>query len=85
MAEPLLHVSGIETCYGQSQVLFGIAFDIRAGEVATHYRHLTDAHPAVQRMHRRAPPRRKADECLRGRERIVERANLEEAGRPAGV
>ncbi|AVS81076.1 MULTISPECIES: ABC transporter ATP-binding protein [Paracidovorax] len=31
----LLEVEGLEAAYGSSQVLFGIAFDIRAGEVAT--------------------------------------------------
>jgi branched-chain amino acid transport system ATP-binding protein len=31
----LLEVADLETAYGASQVLFGISFDIRAGEVAT--------------------------------------------------
>lgn len=31
----LLEVEGLKAAYGSSQVLFGIAFDIRAGEVAT--------------------------------------------------
>ncbi len=31
----LLEVEALEAAYGSSQVLFGIAFDIRAGEVAT--------------------------------------------------
>jgi branched-chain amino acid transport system ATP-binding protein len=31
----MLKVSGIETCYGESQVLFGISFEIAAGEVVT--------------------------------------------------
>src|SRR5215510_12599933 len=35
MAENLLHVSNIETCYGQSQVLFGISLEIAAGEMVT--------------------------------------------------
>ncbi len=35
MSEVLLRVSGLETAYGQSQVLFGIDLEIRAGEVAT--------------------------------------------------
>ena len=34
-APVLLQVDNIETAYGASQVLFGISFDIRAGEVAT--------------------------------------------------
>jgi branched-chain amino acid transport system ATP-binding protein len=33
MAEPLLDVSGIETSYGLSRVLFGVSFAIGAGEV----------------------------------------------------
>ena len=32
---PLLEVTDLETAYGASQVLFGISFDICAGEVAT--------------------------------------------------
>ncbi|MBC7735038.1 MAG: ABC transporter ATP-binding protein [Bacteriovorax sp.] len=32
---PLLEVADLETAYGASQVLFGISFDIQAGEVAT--------------------------------------------------
>ena len=35
MSEPLLKVEGLETAYGASQVLFGIDFAIREGEVAT--------------------------------------------------
>jgi branched-chain amino acid transport system ATP-binding protein len=31
----MLSVSGIETCYGESQVLFGVSFEIAAGEVVT--------------------------------------------------
>jgi branched-chain amino acid transport system ATP-binding protein len=31
----MLQVSGIETCYGESQVLFGISFEVNAGEVVT--------------------------------------------------
>jgi len=35
MSDALLHVHGLETAYGQSQVLFGVSFEIGAGEVAT--------------------------------------------------
>jgi branched-chain amino acid transport system ATP-binding protein len=35
MAEPLLTVENIETCYGQSQVLFGISLAIAPGEMVT--------------------------------------------------
>jgi branched-chain amino acid transport system ATP-binding protein len=35
MAERLLEVSNIETCYGQSQVLFGLSLAISAGEMVT--------------------------------------------------
>ena len=35
MAEPLLEVSKIETCYGQSQVLFGLSLAIWPGEMVT--------------------------------------------------
>ena len=35
MAEPLLEISGIETCYGRSQVLFGLSLAIGAGEMVT--------------------------------------------------
>jgi len=35
LTEPLLRVEGLETAYGTSQVLFGLALEIRAGEVAT--------------------------------------------------
>jgi branched-chain amino acid transport system ATP-binding protein len=35
MAEPLLTVEAIETCYGRSQVLFGISLAIAAGEMIT--------------------------------------------------
>jgi branched-chain amino acid transport system ATP-binding protein len=31
----LLHVHDLETAYGQSQVLFGVSFDVGAGQVAT--------------------------------------------------
>jgi branched-chain amino acid transport system ATP-binding protein len=31
----LLAVEGIETCYGRSQVLFGVTLDLRSGEVVT--------------------------------------------------
>ena len=31
LAETLLEIDGIETCYGQSQVLFGMALKIDAG------------------------------------------------------
>src|SRR6202043_2511233 len=32
-AAPLLEVEGIETCYGLSQVLFGMSLQIRSGEM----------------------------------------------------
>src|SRR5438445_10945999 len=32
-AAPLLEIDGIETCYGLSQVLFGLSLSIRAGEM----------------------------------------------------
>src|SRR5258708_5225426 len=32
-AAPLLEVDGIETCYGLSQVLFGLSLSIRSGEM----------------------------------------------------
>ena len=35
MAEPLLHVADIETCYGLSQVLHGLSLDIGSGEMGT--------------------------------------------------
>jgi len=35
MADPLLEVNRIETCYGLSQVLFGITLAISAGEMVT--------------------------------------------------
>src|SRR5438270_10628008 len=35
MSEPLLAVDRIETCYGLSQVLFGISLAIAAGEMVT--------------------------------------------------
>ena len=35
MAEALLELDGIETCYGRSQVLFGISLAIAAGEMVT--------------------------------------------------
>ena len=31
----MLHIQGLETSYGQSQVLFGVSFRIEAGQVAT--------------------------------------------------
>jgi branched-chain amino acid transport system ATP-binding protein len=35
VAEPLLKIEGIETCYGLSQVLYGISLAIAAGEMVT--------------------------------------------------
>jgi branched-chain amino acid transport system ATP-binding protein len=35
MADALLEVDGIETCYGQSQVLFGLSLAIAAGEMVS--------------------------------------------------
>jgi branched-chain amino acid transport system ATP-binding protein len=35
MAEALLEVEGIETCYGQSQALFGLSLAVRQGEMAS--------------------------------------------------
>ena len=35
MAEPLLEIQGIETCYGRSQVLFGLSLAIAKGEMVT--------------------------------------------------
>src|SRR6476646_11372707 len=35
MADSVLEVTGIETCYGLSQVLFGVSFAISAGEMVT--------------------------------------------------
>src|SRR3974390_3848589 len=35
MADVLLEVDGIETCYGLSQVLFGLSLAIRAGEMVS--------------------------------------------------
>ena len=35
MADALLEVDGIETCYGLSQVLFGLSLSIRAGEMVS--------------------------------------------------
>src|ERR1700676_1525076 len=32
-AFPLLEVEGIETCYGLSQVLFGLSLQVRSGEM----------------------------------------------------
>src|SRR6266550_5567437 len=32
-AAPLLEVDGIETCYGLSQVLFGLSLQVRSGEM----------------------------------------------------
>src|SRR2546429_9616474 len=34
MAETLLEIDGIETCYGLSQVLFGLSLKVQAGEMA---------------------------------------------------
>jgi branched-chain amino acid transport system ATP-binding protein len=34
-AAPLLEVDGIETCYGQSQVLFGLSLTVRPGEMVS--------------------------------------------------
>ena len=34
-AASLLEVEGIETCYGLSQVLFGLSLSIRAGEMVS--------------------------------------------------
>src|SRR3981189_543817 len=33
MAETLLEIAGIETCYGLSQVLFGLSLSVRTGEM----------------------------------------------------
>src|SRR3954466_15526896 len=33
MGDTLLEVDGIETCYGLSQVLFGLSLSVRAGEM----------------------------------------------------
>ena len=33
MADTLLEVDGIETCYGLSQVLFGLSLSVRSGEM----------------------------------------------------
>ena len=35
MADALLEVDGIETCYGRSKVLFGISLNVAAGEMVT--------------------------------------------------
>ncbi len=35
MSDPLLRIEGLQTAYGASQVLFGVDFEIRAGETAT--------------------------------------------------
>ena len=35
MSEPILAVDGLETCYGLSQVLFGVSFTIAPGEMVT--------------------------------------------------
>jgi branched-chain amino acid transport system ATP-binding protein len=35
MADTLLQLSGVETAYGRSQALFGVSFDIAAGEMVT--------------------------------------------------
>ena len=34
-AAPLLDIDGIETCYGLSQVLFGLSLSIHAGEMVS--------------------------------------------------
>src|SRR5690242_600687 len=33
--KPLLEVEGVETCYGLSQVLFGLSLSVRSGEMVT--------------------------------------------------
>ena len=35
MADSILDVAGIETCYGLSQVLFGVSLSIKPGEMVT--------------------------------------------------
>ena len=35
MSDPMLEVAGLETAYGQSQVLFGVTLTIAAGEMVT--------------------------------------------------
>ena len=35
MSEPILTIDGLETCYGLSQVLFGVSFSIAPGEMVT--------------------------------------------------
>jgi len=35
MPDPVIEVDGIETCYGLSQVLFGVSFAINPGEIVT--------------------------------------------------
>ena len=35
MADTVLEVAGIETCYGLSQVLFGVSLSIKPGEMVT--------------------------------------------------
>ena len=35
MTEPVLHLEGVETCYGLSQVLFGVSLSIAPGEMVT--------------------------------------------------
>jgi branched-chain amino acid transport system ATP-binding protein len=35
MAEPVLELAGVETCYGLSQVLFGVSLSIAQGEMVT--------------------------------------------------
>jgi branched-chain amino acid transport system ATP-binding protein len=35
MADPVLALEGVETCYGLSQVLFGVSLDIAPGEMVT--------------------------------------------------
>ena len=35
MAEHLLELGDVETCYGLSQVLFGLSLSVRAGEMVS--------------------------------------------------
>src|SRR3569623_440155 len=35
MSEPILTIDGLETCYGLSQVLFGVSLSIAQGEMVT--------------------------------------------------
>ena len=52
MSGDLLAVEGVETCYGQSQVLFGMSFRVEPGEMVIlrqilqsfrHLRHIVSA------------------------------------------